>query len=341
MRGIQTEADLIRALSEPYPEDIEAVRSLEGDLLVLGAAGKMGPTLVNRAVLAFKRAGQKHRVYAVSRFTDRAQFQELQSIGAEPIQADLLNEDDLKRLPDCPNVIFMAGMKFGSSGNQPLTWVMNTYLPGRVAERFSHSKVVAFSTGNVYPFVDVQSGGATETTPPAPVGEYAQSCLGRERILEHFSTRNRTPMTLLRLNYAVEGRYGVLLDIGQKVWSGTPIDLEMGFVNVIWQGDANSLCLRSFDLCESPARILNITGTETHSVRNLARDLGKRLGKDPVFIGREAGTALLNNSSLCRQLLGPNKVSTADLLDLTACWIKNEGPTLAKPTKFSVRDGGF
>lgn len=341
LRGIQTEADLVRALSEPYEEDIEAAGSLNGDLLVLGAAGKMGPTLVHRAVLALRNAGKKHKVYAVSRFTDNSHFEELESVGAEPLRADLLDEGDLNNLPDCPDVIFMAGMKFGSTGNQPLTWAMNTYLPGRIAERFSRSRVVAFSTGNVYPFVDVRSGGATEMTPPGPVGEYAQSCLGRERILEHFSTRNRTPMTLLRLNYAVEGRYGVLLDIGQKVWSGRPIDLEMGFVNIIWQGDANSICLRSFTLCESPARILNITGNETLSVRTLACELGKRLNREPVFTGREAETALLNNSSLCRQLLGANKVSTSELLDLTAHWIKNEGPTLAKPTKFSVRDGDF
>jgi nucleoside-diphosphate-sugar epimerase len=244
-------------------------------------------------------------------------------------------------LPEARNVIFMAARKFGSTGDEPYTWAMNSYLPGRVAERFKDSRIVAFSSGNVYPLVAVTQGGATEETPPAPIGEYAQSALGRERIFQYFSERYGTPVTLLRLNYSVEMRYGVLLDIGLKVFERRPVDLSMGNVNVIWQGDANSVCLRSFPLCQSPPSILNLTGPETLSVRRIALEFGRIFGVEPVFLGEEAESALLNNAARCHQRFGYPAVSVQQIIEWTAQWIGMSAPTHNKPTHFETRDGRF
>ncbi|UCF36332.1 MAG: epimerase [Acidobacteriota bacterium] len=338
---VTNERELENVLSAPYVEDIEAVSRYSGDLIVLGAGGKMGPTLVKRAAAARDAAGRNFRIIAVSRYSDPASRRSIEAAGAECLPADLLDEKSLAELPKCPHVIFMAGMKFGSSGNQPLTWAMNTYLPGRVAEHFRDSEIVAFSTGNVYPLVPISSGGSKESDTPEPVGEYAQSCLGRERMFEHFAMTNSTPLCLLRLNYAVEARYGVVLDLAQKIVEQTPISLKMGYVNIIWQGDANSICLRSFGLCSSPARILNLTGTEIFRVRWLAEELGSRLGIEPLFEDTEGTNALLNNASECAELFGEPKVSVQEVLDLVVHWVKIGGPTLGKPTKFQVRDGKF
>lgn len=331
------EEQLEDLLSEPYPEDVEFGSKLDGDILVLGAGGKMGPTLVQRMV----RSTDGVKVYAVSRFSDPRHKHNLDRCGAIAISADLLGEAGLAALPDCPNVIYMVGMKFGASGEEDLTWIMNTYLAGRAAERFKSSRIVAFSTGNVYPFVSVDSGGSKETDPTGPVGEYAQSCLGRERVLEYFSRLNSTPVCILRLNYAVEPRYGVLLDIATKVYRGEPVPIEMGYVNVIWQGDANSVCLRSLGLCKSPAEILNVAGKETLSVRSLAEKFAQRFGCQAHFEGKESDTALLSNASRCHQLFRVPRVSVDELLDLIARWVKKGGPTLGKPTKFEVRNGKF
>lgn len=301
----------------------------------------MGPTLVQRIYRALREADSDATVYAVSRFSNPAKQERLEELGAETVAADLLNEDDLASLPDCRNIIYMVGMKFGATGKEGLTWAMNAYLPGRVAERFPNSRIVAFSTGNVYPFVSVDSGGSTETDPTGPVGEYAQSCLGRERIFDYFSRANDTPICLLRLNYAVEPRYGVLLDIAERVYEDEPVSLDTAYFNAIWQSDANSYCFRSLDLCDSPAEVLNITGPEILSVRSVAEAFAERFGKDVTFTGEESETALLNDASRSHELFGEPKVSISEAIDRIATWMEGGGPLLDKPTKFQVRDGSF
>jgi nucleoside-diphosphate-sugar epimerase len=338
---IRNEQELEEVLSRPGERDVEAMEALGGDLLILGAGGKMGPTLALRARRAAERAGVKHRVIAVARFSRGGLDQDLKRAGIDTIAADLLEPGALESLPDAPNVLFMAAMKFGTTGAEHMTWAMNTYLPGRVAERFAKSRIVAFSTGNVYPLVPVVSGGATEFTPVCPVGEYAQSALGRERLFEYGSQKYGTPGVLLRLNYAAELRYGVLLDIGTKVFERRPVDVAMGLVNVIWQGDANSMCLRSFAHCQSPPLVLNLTGPETVSVRWIANEFGRRLGVDPILDGEEAHTALISNPAQALQLFGYPSVSVATMIDWIADWIQLGGPTLGKPTHFETRDGKF
>jgi nucleoside-diphosphate-sugar epimerase len=338
---IQSEAELEDRLSTPNAEDVAFFRELEGDLLIIGVAGKMGPSLARRVVCATRAAGVKRRIIGVSRFSTPSTELSLQQAGVETFRTDLLDSGAVSALPDAQNVIFMAGRKFGSTGAESLTWAMNAYLPALVAERFRHSRIVAFSSGNVYPLVPVESGGATEETSPAPVGEYAQSVLARERIFEHFSRRHETLVTLLRLNYAVDLRYGVLLDIGSKVSEGRPVDVTMGFVNVIWQGDANSVAIRALAQAQSPPLILNLTGMETLSTRALANRFGEIFGKTPVLQGHEASTALLNNASLCWRMFGSPSVSVDQMIEWTARWIMSAGATLQKPTHFESRDGTF
>ncbi len=338
---IRSEAELDDLLSAPGAADLAAVRAMEGGLLILGAGGKMGPSLARRARRAADEAGVAARILAVSRFSERSAEAQLQAAGIETVRADLLDFSRLAALPDAENVVFMAGRKFGSTGAAHLTWASNVYLAARVAERYRDSRIVAFSSGNVYPFVPVASGGATEDTPPAPVGEYAQSVLGRERMFEFFSARYGTRVCLLRLNYAVELRYGVLRDIGMQVFKGRPVDVSMGHVNTIWQGDANSVCLRSFPLCQSPPAVLNVTGPETLRVRDIAVRFGQLLGREPLFAGREADTALLNNAARCHGLFGAPSVSAEMAIAWTAAWIQAGGPAWDKPTHFETRDGRF
>jgi nucleoside-diphosphate-sugar epimerase len=338
---INSEAELDDLLATPTDADREAMRALHGDLLILGAAGKMGPSLAQRARRAADEAGVPMRIVAVSRFSDPAAEKEFQIAGIETIRADLLDFDQLAALPDAPNVIFMAGRKFGSTGAAHLTWASNAYLPARVAERYRDSRIVAFSSGNVYPFVPIESGGASEETPPDPVGEYAQSVLARERMFEFFSARYGTRVCLLRLNYAVELRYGVLRDIGVKVFEDQPVSVSMGHANVIWQGDANSICLRSFALCASPPDVLNLTGPETLSVRDIAGRFSQLMGRQPIFEGKEAPTALLNNAARCQRLFGAPTVSVDTAIQWTAEWIQAGGRALDKPTHFETRDGKF
>jgi nucleoside-diphosphate-sugar epimerase len=337
----QTQSELDHLLSTPSPADLSAMSALTGDLLILGVAGKMGPTLAVRAARAVTESGAPVKVIGVSRFSDPNARAQLESAGIETIAADLLDSDQLDALPEAPNVIFMAARKFGSTGDEALTWAMNTWLPAQVARRYRDSRIVAFSSGNVYPLVPVSSGGAMEETPPGPIGEYAQSVLGRERLFEHFSKVYGTPGVLLRLNYAVELRYGVLYDIARKVFDRRPVDVTMGHANVIWQGDANSVCLRSFDLCASPTAVLNLTGPETLAVRDVAAGFGARFGVDPIVQGTEAETALLNNASRCTELFGPPAVTVDQMMDWIAAWIEQGGETLNKPTHFEARDGKF
>jgi nucleoside-diphosphate-sugar epimerase len=339
--AVASEEDLERTLSEPYPEDVQLAAQLEGDVLVLGAGGKMGPTLVRRIALALRAAGSRSRAVAASRFTSPAARAKVEASGAVAIACDLLDDRALASLPNAPNVVYMAGRKFGASGDEARTWAQNAYLPGRVAARFAASRIAAFSTGNVYPFVPPASGGSRETDAPGPVGEYAQSCLGRERVLEHFSRSQRTPVAILRLNYAVEARYGVLHDVAQWIWQGEPVPLDAGHVNVIWQGDANSAAFRSLALASSPPRTLNLSGLETLSVRILALELARRLGREAQFQGAEPPLALLSNASLAARLLGPPRVRVGAILDLVARWTATGGASLGKPTRFEVRDGKF
>jgi nucleoside-diphosphate-sugar epimerase len=334
---IQDERQLEDLMSQPSPADVQALEEMEGDLLILGVGGKMGPSLARRA----RRANPAKRVIAVSRFSTPGLREALEAEEIETIPAELMDPAALAGLPDAPNVIFMAGRKFGSTGAEWLTWAMNTYLPGLIAERYRDSRIVAFSSGNVYPLVPVKQGGATESTPPDPVGEYAQSVLGRERMFQHFSCLHGTPVTLLRLNYAIDLRYGVLLDVGQKVFERRPVDLRMGHANVIWQGDANSICLRAFALCQSPPAVLNVTGPETVSIRWAAQRFAARFGIDPILEGVEADTALLNNAARCHRLFGYPSVTLEQMIESTADWIAVGGPTLNKPTHFETRDGRF
>ena len=338
---IKTETQLELYLSEPANEVIASIAALEGDILILGVGGKMGPTLAKQAKRAIDCAGITKKVIGASRFSTPRLQENLQETGIETITADLLSEDCLQNLPDTENVILMAGRKFGSTGNEHLTWAMNSYMPGRVAEKFRHSRLVVFSTGNVYPLTPVSHGGSTEDSPVAPIGEYAQSCLSRERICTYFSLQYGTPMAILRLNYAIDLRYGILLDIAEKVYAEEPISLEMGNVNVIWQGDANAIALRAFAHCQSPPLILNVTGPETVSIRSLASRFGTLFNKPPIFEGQEAETALLSNASQCHRLFGYPRVSLEQMIEWIAEWVRIGGTTLRKPTHFEVRDGKF
>jgi nucleoside-diphosphate-sugar epimerase len=341
MPNITSVQDLEHHLSRPTAEDVSAMSALDGDLLILGAGGKMGPSLCTLARRAADLAGSRKRVIAVSRFSDEKLRSQFSSQNIETISCDLLEPGALAKLPDIANVVFMAARKFGTSGSEHLTWAMNTLLPGLVAERYRNSRIVAFSTGNVYPLMPVHEGGAVESTPVEPKGEYAQSALGRERMFEYGSQCWGTPVAILRLNYAVELRYGVLADIGLAVFELRPIDLRMGYVNVIWQRDANSMCLRSFAHCQSPPLILNLTGPETLSVRRLAEQFGEKFGVDPIFEFEESTTALLNNSGKAHRLFGCPSVTAAEIIHWLADWIRNRGPMLNKPTHFHARDGRF
>jgi nucleoside-diphosphate-sugar epimerase len=328
-----TEQELEALLAAPYPEDIEFMSRLSGDIVFLGAGGKMGPTLVARAVAANRDPQRK--IYAVAR---HGEFP-----GATVVRADLSDRKQVDTLlPDAPNVMYLVGRKFGSTGAEHLTWSTNAIVPALACERYIHSRVVALSTGNVYPFVPVESGGATEAgTQVSPVGEYAWSALARERVFQYFSIERGLKTVLVRLNYAVEYRYGTLVDIAQKVLNREPIDVTMGYFNCIWQGDANSVCLRAFDLCESPARILNLTGKATLRVRDVAQAFGKRLGVEPIITGEESATALLSNASECERLFGPAHVTLEQMVDGIADWLQRGGATLGKPTHFEVRTGKF
>ncbi|WP_339793753.1 NAD(P)-dependent oxidoreductase [uncultured Imperialibacter sp.] len=328
-------------LLKPSEALISEISALTGDILILGAGGKMGPALALLAKQAVDQAGLKKRIIGVSRFSEPGLQARLHQNGIETITADLLDENQLQVLPEVPNVLYLAGTKFGTTGNESFTWAMNTYLPGRVAEKFKKSRIVVFSTGNVYPFVPVVSGGATESLPPEPIGEYGQSCLGRERIFQYFAAKNNTPILIYRLNYANDVSYGVLLEIAKSVKESKPIDLAMGTVTVIWQGDANEIALRALHHCATPAKILNVTGPEIVSVRWLAEEFGKILGVAPQFINEEQSTSLLSNAAESFSLFGYPKVSLKQMMEAILEWYIEGGEILNKPTHFSERKGKF
>ncbi|MEU6742737.1 NAD-dependent epimerase/dehydratase family protein [Streptosporangium sandarakinum] len=335
---MRTTAELEERLARPGAGLVEDLGGLDGDIMILGAGGKLGPSLVR---LALNATRGDRRVIAVSRFSEPGLAQALAADGATVVAADVADEAALRDLPDAPNVVFLVGAKFGTQGREHATWFTNAYLPGRVADRFRDSRIAALSTGNVYPLVPVTSGGCTEDSAVGPVGDYAMSCLGRERVLTHFSETHGTPLALIRLNYAVELRYGVLVDLAQKVLAGEPIDLTTGQANVVWQGYANEVTLRSLVLAAAPPYVLNVTGPELISVRQAALALGELLGKEPVFTGEEAPTALLSNAGRCHRLFGYPELTPAELIEHTARWVAEGGPLLGKPTKFERRDGRF
>lgn len=338
---MRTVDELEERLARPRDVLVDDLRKLDGDILVLGAGGKLGPSLVRLALRGVSEARTGARVIAVSRFSEPGLADALRADGAVVVEADITDDQALAALPDAANVIFLVGAKFGTSSREHATWATNAYLPGRVAQRFAGSRIVALSTGNVYPLVPVTTGGCTEQTPVQPVGEYAMSCLGRERVLTHFSVRNDTPLALIRLNYAVEMRYGVLVDVATAVAADQPVDVTMGHANVVWQGYANEVTLRALHHTRTPPFVLNLTGPELLSIRQVATALAARLGRDLRVTGTEAPTALLSNAQLCHRLFGYPDMAVAELIDLTADWIADGSPLLGKPTGFQRRDGNF
>ncbi|MDW8345248.1 MAG: NAD(P)-dependent oxidoreductase [Verrucomicrobiae bacterium] len=335
---IETVEQLDELLSRPTPGVEAVLRQLAGDVVVLGVAGKMGLTLarmVRRALAA------PHRVYGVARFTRANARLELEQHGIETIACDLLDRASVAQLPDAPYVIYMAGQKFGTSAAPEITWAMNTLAPAHAAERYARSRIVAFSTGCVYPLVSTESCGSREDDELGPPGDYANSCVGRERIFTYFSKKHQTPVALVRLNYAIDLRYGVLLDIALKIWQGEPVDVTMGYVNVIWQRDANAQAIQCLAHATVPPFVLNVTGPEKLSIRALAEKFGQLLDRPVKIRGTEAPTAWLNDSRRAWQLFDPPTASVDDMMRWVAAWIRRGGPTLGKPTHFEVRDGKF
>jgi nucleoside-diphosphate-sugar epimerase len=328
-------------LSEPSEGVVRAMSVLNGDVLVLGVGGKMGPTLARMAKKASEIAGVKRRVIGVSRLSSSPLERQLRAWGVETVRCDLLDPKLFAELPDAANVVFMAGMKFGTTGQEALTWAINTFLPALAAERYRQSRIAVFSTGNVYGLSPIANGGSREGDTLNPAGEYAMSCVGRERIFEHFSRTNGTKMTILRLNYAAELRYGVLLDIALRVNAGQPVPLSMGYLNTIWQGDASAMSLESLVHATAPPNVINLTGPELLSVRWVAEEFGKRLRKPAHFEGQESSDAFLSNAQKAYQLLGRPRMSVQQLMDWIAEWISKGGATLAKPTHFEERAGRF
>jgi len=338
---IETVQQLEERMSRPSEADIKAMSEINGDVIILGVGGKMGPTLAQLIRRSADAAGKTIRVIGVARFSDKSMPDALRAQGIEPIVCDLLEPDELAKLPVVENVIFMAARKFGTTGAEHLTWAINTQLPTMVAHRYRDSRIVCFSSGNVYPLVSATDGGASERTTVCPQGEYAQSVLGRERVFEHASHRWGTKVALLRLNYAIDLRYGVLVDIARTVFEGRPVDLRMSLVNVIWQGDANSVCMRSIAHCSSPPLILNLTGPETLSTRWIAEQFAVRFGCEVSFTGEGSSSALLNNAAKCHRLFGYPTVTPEEMIDLIADWITAGGAHSNKPTHFQTQDGKF
>ncbi len=336
--SFRDEAELEDFMTQPSDPLRADLAKAPGDILVLGVGGKMGPTLARLA----KRADPSRRVIGVARFSEEGLHKKLRSWDIECIEADLLDRASIEKLPKSPNVVFMAGRKFGSSGAEHLTWAMNAHVPAMVAEAFKASRIVAFSTGCVYPYVDVEKGGATEEMPAVPPpGAYANSCVAREAMFEHFSRKFNTPGRIIRLNYAIDMRYGVLHDVGSKVFEQRAIDLTAGHVNVIWQGDANAMILRMLAHCTTPTSPINISGPGTISIRWLAAEFGKRFGREPKFTAKEAPDGWLVNTEKARRLLGEPPVPLARMIDWTADWISRGERSLGKETHYDTRDGSF
>ncbi|MBI5647802.1 MAG: NAD-dependent epimerase/dehydratase family protein [Ignavibacteriae bacterium] len=338
---MSTVAELDERQSRPPEALIAMMRRLDGDMLVLGAGGKMGPTLARMARRASDAAGTRRTVIAVSRFTDAAARENLAAHGVETRTCDLLDDTQLAALPGAPNIIYLAGRKFGASGDPALTWAMNTLLPARVLAAFPRSRIIVLSTGNVYPFSPADGPGSRESDATGPVGEYAQSCLGRERMVEYHARRNGTQAAIIRLNYAVDLRYGVLLDIATRVAHGEAVELGMGYVNVIWQADANAAALLALEHASVPPAVFNVTGPAVLSVRALAARFATLFGTVPRYAGIESETALLSDATLFHDTFPFPKMSLDTMCRLVAHWISIGGEVWNKPTRFEQRGGIF
>lgn len=336
-----TEEKLDQLLTTPSAELVEDIKKLQGDILILGAGGKMGPTLCLLAKNAIKAAGLDKRVIAVSRFSDPIATKLLTDNGVEIVSADLLKEGVMDTLPDAENIIYMAGKKFGTDGQEAFTWAMNAWVPSRVAERYKNSRITVFSTGNIYPQVPIASGGATEEVKPSPIGEYGMSSLSRERMFEYAAKAYGTKISIYRLNYAIDLRYGVLSDIAHNIINGSPISVTTPCFNCIWQGDANEAAIRCLLHASSDVFRLNVTGPETASVKETAKKLGKLLGKEPVFSGEETTNGYLNNAGKMFKLFGYPKVPLETLIEWQVRWISDGGRELGKPTHFEERKGSY
>jgi len=337
----QSVEEVENLLSEPTPETVEAMGNLQGDLVILGVGGKMGPTLARMAKRASDLAGVSRRVVGVSRFSSASLQVSLQSLGIETHSCNLLDRGAYAHLPDAANIVFMAGMKFGSIDQEARTWAMNAFVPGLVSERYRESRIAVFSTGNVYGLSPVGLGGSIETDALSPLGDYAMSCVGRERIFEYFSRMYQMPSSILRLNYATELRYGVLLDIAERVLAGNPVSLHMGHLNAIWQGDASAMSLQSLLHASSPPIILNVAGPELMSVRRIATYFAERVGQEVHFEGIESQNALLSNAQKSFSLFGYPAVSVNEMMEWIAGWVLRGGEKFGKPTHFEVRTGKF
>ncbi len=338
---VRTEEELDTLMAQPYPELVNLMRRLEGEIAILGIAGKMGFSLGATLLNAIRASGIPRKVYGVSRFSDADAVATVESLGIIPLRCDLLDRAAVGSLPRVPNVIFMAGRKFGTAGEEDLTWAMNTVVPAHVCEHFAKSRIVAFSTGCVYPLVPLTAIGCVETDRPDPVGEYGQSCLGRERTFGYFSRAHGTPVCLIRLNYALDLRYGVIHDLARTIWEGHPVNRTVNYFNGIWQGDANNQTLLALDHCSSPPAILNLTGPETVSVTATANLLGKLMDKPVIFSGEPGCTGYLNNAARAHLLFGYPRVPLACVVNWTAKWIKQGGRSLGRPTHFEVSDGKY
>lgn len=336
-----SESDLLDLLTQPSEALIEFIATVDGPLVVLGAGGKMGPTLCVRAQRAARAASSSVQVIAVSRFSDKQLQAWLESEGVKTIACDLMDREMLKHLPDAQHVIYLVGMKFGTQDNPALTWAVNALIPDYICDRYREAQLVALSTGNVYPMTSIHEGGSIESDALIPLGEYANACVARERIFEYKTQQYDLAVVSVRLNYAIDLRYGILVDLAQKILAGNPVDLTMGYFNCIWQGDANDMILRTLPLATSPASALNLTGKEILSVRETALKLGQLMGKPVTFTGKESTTALLNNSTKAHQLLNQPLISIDQMLQWTATWVQSGNPLLNKPTHFQVRDGKY
>lgn len=335
------DAGVDEMISRPTPGLLDSLKRIEGDIVILGVGGKMGPTLAQMARRALDQLGRKDKVIGVARFSNPSAVESLNAVGVETVRCDLLDRDAVAKLPDAPNVIFMAGQKFGTSSGPELTWAMNTLVPANAAEKYAKSRIVAFSTGCVYPLATVSRGGAIESDAVGPPGDYANSCVGRERIFEYYSRKNGTPVAIFRLNYAIDFRYGVLLDVAQKVYKGEPFDVTMGHANVIWQGDANAQAIQCLEHAASPAFAINVTGPEIVSLRALALRFGELFGRPAQITGEEAPTAWVSNASKAQRLFGYPNVALDQMILWVAQWVKQGGHTLGKPTHFEEREGKF
>lgn len=338
---IRSVEELDELLTSPSPELVADIEALDGDIMVIGASGKMGPTLARLAKRAVDAGSNPRDVIAVARFSDATSRELLEASGIRTVAADLDDPAQIASLPEATNIVYMLGTKFGTTGKEYQTWATNTYVAGSVARRFPDSRFTVFSSGNIYPLRPVTIGGADESVTPDPVGEYAQSCLARERMFEYASVQNGTPVSIFRLNYAIDLRYGVLWDIASQVHAGSAVDITMGNVNVIWQGDANEIALRCLNAATSPVNVFNVTGPETIPMRYLVDQFAARFNVEPQYIGEEADTALLSNAAKAFGEFGYPSVPLATMIDWVADWVANGGENINKPTHFQTRDGRF